>query len=208
MFQFIESIKIEDQEIFLLELHQKRVNQTFAHFGKEGSIDLEKIFKNMNHDEDGLYKLKITYDLDKRFRTMMIPYAIPEIHDFQLVENNSYDYSFKFEDRKELEKMKMMAKAEEIIIVKNNHITDTSFSNLLFLKGKEWFTPSTYLLNGVQRQNLLKKKKIKEMEITLQNIKEFSHFQLINALNDFDDTFIYPIHKINNLPGNNDYLDY
>lgn len=208
MFQFIESIKIEDQEIFLLELHQKRVNQTFAHFGKEGSIDLEKIFKNLNHDEDGLYKLKITYDLDKRFRTMMIPYAIPEIHDFQLVENNSYDYSFKFDDRKELEKMKMMAKAEEIIIVKNNHITDTSFSNLLFLKGKEWFTPSTYLLNGVQRQNLLKKKKIKEMEITLQNIKEFSHFQLINALNDFDDTFIYPIHKINNLPGNNDYLDY
>ena len=208
MFQFIESIKIEDQEIFLLELHQKRVNQTFAHFGKEGSIDLEKIFKNLNHDEDGLYKLKITYDLDKRFRTMMIPYAIPEIHDFQLVENNSYDYSFKFEDRKELEKMKMMAKAEEIIIVKNNQITDTSFSNLLFLKGKEWFTPSTYLLNGVQRQNLLKKKKIKEMEITLQNIKEFSHFQLINALNDFDDTFIYPIHKINNLPGNNDYLDY
>jgi 4-amino-4-deoxychorismate lyase len=66
----------------------------------------------------------------------MIPYAIPEIQDFQLVENNSYDYSFKFEDRKELDKMKMKSKAEEIIIVKNNHITDTSFSNLLFLKGK------------------------------------------------------------------------
>ena len=208
MFQFIESIKVEDQEIFLLELHQKRINQTFANFGKEGSIDLEKIFKNLNHDEDGLYKLKITYDLDKRFRTMMIPYAIPEIHDFQLVENNSYDYSFKFEDRKELERMKMKDKTEEIIIVKNNHITDTSFSNLLFLKGKEWFTPTTYLLNGVQRQNLLKKKKIKEMEITLQNIKEFSHFQLINALNDFDDMFIYPIHKISNLPGNNNYLNF
>jgi 4-amino-4-deoxychorismate lyase len=29
MSQFIESIKVEDQEIFLLELHQKRVNQTF-----------------------------------------------------------------------------------------------------------------------------------------------------------------------------------
>ena len=51
MFQFIESIKVEDQGIFLLELHQKRINQTFANFGKEGSIDLEKIFKNLNHDE-------------------------------------------------------------------------------------------------------------------------------------------------------------
>lgn len=207
MSQFIESIKVEDQELFLLEFHQKRVNDTFGHFGKEGSIDLEKIFKNLNHDEDGLYKLRLTYDLDKKFRTMMIPYAIPEIQDFQLVENNVYDYSFKFEDRKELEKMKAKSKAEEIIIVKNNHITDTSFSNILFQKGKEWFTPSTYLLNGVQRQYLLKKKKIKEAEITLQNIKEFSNFQLINALNDFDDMFIYPISKITNLPGNDDYLD-
>ncbi|WP_172281457.1 aminotransferase class IV [Chryseobacterium sp. LAM-KRS1] len=207
MFQFIESIKVEDQEVFLLDLHQKRVNETFAHFGKEGSIDLSKLFKSLNHDEDGLFKLRIAYDLDKKVRTQMIPYAIPEILDFQLVENNTFDYSFKFEDRKELEKMKMKSKAEEIIIVKNNHITDTSFSNILFMKGKEWFTPSTYLLNGVQRQHLLKKKKIKETEITLQNIKEFSHFQLINALNDFDDMFIYPIARINNLPGNEEYLD-
>ncbi|MGE8434167.1 aminotransferase class IV [Chryseobacterium joostei] len=207
MSQFIESIKVEDQEIFLLELHQKRVNQTFSNFGKEDSIDLSKIYKNLQHDEDGLFKLRISYDLDKRIRTQMIPYAIPEIYDFQLVENNSFDYSFKFEDRKELDKMKMKSKAEEIIIVKNNHITDTSFSNLLFLKGKEWFTPTTYLLNGVQRQHLLKQKKIKEAEITLQNIKQFSHFQLINALNDFDDMFIYPIDRIINLPGNEEYLD-
>ena len=96
MSRFIESIKIEDQKAFLLDLHQKRVNQTFAHFGKEGSIDLAKIFKNLEHDEDGLYKLRIVYDLDKKFTTQLIPYAIPEIENFQLVENNSYDYSFKF----------------------------------------------------------------------------------------------------------------
>ncbi|KYH04296.1 aminotransferase class IV [Chryseobacterium cucumeris] len=207
MSQFIESIKVEDQEVFLLDLHQKRVNQTFSHFGKEDSIDLAKIYKNLQHDEDGLFKLRIAYDLDKRIRTQMIPYAIPEIQDFKLVENNSFDYSFKFEDRKELDKMKAKAKAEEIIIVKNNHITDTSFSNLLFLKGKDWFTPSTYLLNGVQRQHLLKQKKIKETEITLQNIKQFTHFQIINALNDFDDMFIYPIDRIINLPGSEEYLD-
>ena len=207
MSQFIESIKIEDQEIFLLELHQKRVNATFEHFGKEGSIDIAKIFKDFEHDEDGLYKLKITYDLNKNYRTQLIPYAISEIDDFQLVENNGYDYSFKFEDRKEFEKMINKAKASEIIIVKNNHITDTSFSNLLFLKGKEWFTPTTYLLNGVQRTHLLKNKKIKEAEITLQNITEYSHFQLINAMNDFDDMFIYPISKITNLPDGSRYLE-
>ena len=207
MSRFIESIKIEDQKTFLLDFHQKRVNQTFAHFGKEGSIDLAKIFKNLEHDEDGLYKLRIVYDLDKKFTTQLIPYAIPEIENFQLVENNSYDYSFKFEDRKEFERMKTKAKTEEIIVVKNNHITDTSYTNILFLKGKEWFTPTTYLLNGVMRQNLLHEKKIKETEITLQNIKEFSHFQLINAMNDFDDMFIYPIERIVNLPESSEYLD-
>ncbi len=207
MSRFIESIKVEDQKIFLLEYHQKRVNETFAHFGREGSLDLAKIFKNLEHDEDGLYKLRIVYDLDKNFKTQLIPYAIPEIDDFQLVENNCFDYPFKFEDRKEFEKMKNKAKAEEIIIVKNNHITDTSYTNLLFLKGKEWFTPTTYLLNGVQRQFLLKNKKIKETEITLQNLKQFSHFQLINALNDFDDMFVYPIEKITNLPESSEYLE-
>ncbi|WP_304344321.1 aminotransferase class IV [Chryseobacterium koreense] len=207
MFQFFESIKIEDQEISLLDFHQKRVNETFANFGKEGSIDLGKIYKSLNHDEDGLFKLRISYDLNKGFRTQLIPYAISEISDFQLVENNSFSYSFKFEDRKEFERMKIKAKADEIIIVKNNHITDTSFSNLLFQKGKEWFTPSTFLLNGVQRQHLLKAKKIKETEITLQNIQDFSHFQIINAMNDFDDMFIYPISRITNLPENGDYLE-
>lgn len=207
MYRFIESIKVEDQKIFLLEYHQKRINETFAHFGKEGSLDLSKIFKNLEHDEDGLYKFRLAYDLDKNFKTQMIPYAIPEIDDFQIVENNCYDYPFKFEDRKEIEKMKTKARAEEIIIVKNNHITDTSYTNILFLKGKDWYTPTTYLLNGVQRQFLLKSKKIKETEITLQNLRDFSHFQLINALNDFDDMFVYPIEKIQNLPENSDYME-
>ena len=202
MSQFIESIKVEDRKIFLLDHHQKRVDATFAHFGKEGSINLSEIFRNLDHDEDGLYKLRISYDLNKNFRTQLIPYAISEINNFQLVVNNVYDYSFKFEDRKELEKMLQQARSGEIIIVKNNHITDTSFSNILFKKGKDWFTPSTYLLNGVQRQHLLQKNKIKEAEITMQNVSEYSHFQIINAMNDFDDMFIYPIARITNLPGN------
>ena len=206
MSQFIESIKIEDQEVFLLELHQKRVNATFAHFGMENSINLAKIIKDLKIDEDGFFKLRIVYDLNRNYKTQLIPYAVAEIDSFQLVENNTYDYAFKFEDRKEFERMKTKAKTEEIIIVKNNYITDTSYTNLLFLKDEKWYTPSTYLLNGVMRQHLLATSKIKETEITLQNIKEFTHFQLINSMNDFDDMFIYPIERIVNLPESREYL--
>lgn len=200
MSQFIESIKVEDKKIFLLDQHQKRVNETFSYFGAEKPLNLASIFSSLKHDEDGLYKLRIVYDLTGKYSTQMIPYAMSEISDFQLVENNSYDYSFKFENRKELEKMKILSKAAEIIIVKNNHLTDASYANLLFKKGKDWFTPKTFLLNGTQRQTLLKSKKIKEAQITLHNLSDYSHFQLINSMNALDDSYVYPIDRIKNLP--------
>lgn len=208
MSRFIESIKVEDQKIFLKELHQKRMNDTFANFGKVCKIDIYSQFLNLEHDEDGLYKFRIEYDLENNFKTQIIPYAISELYDFELVIDNKIDYSFKSADRTRLQKLKDKSHADEVIIVKHNQITDTSYSNLLFLKDKTWFTPKSYLLNGVMRQNLLQSKEIKETEITLDNIKKFTHFQLINALNDFDDMFIYPIEKIINLPKEESDLEF
>jgi len=208
MSRFIESIKVEDQKIFLTELHQKRMNETFSHFGKTCEIDIQSLFLNLEHDEDGLYKFRIEYDLENNLKTQIVPYAISEHDDFELIIDNEIDYSFKSADRTQFQKLKNDSGAEEIIIVKDNQITDTSYSNLLFLKDKSWFTPKTYLLNGVMRQSLLASKKIKETEITLNNIKEFSHFQLINALNDFDEMFIYPIEKIINLPKEESDLEF
>ncbi|WP_374442225.1 aminotransferase class IV [Epilithonimonas sp.] len=208
MSRFIESIKVEDQKIFLKELHQKRMNATFLHFGKKCKIDIHSIFLNLEHEEDGLYKFRIEYDLENNFKTQIIPYAISELYDFELVIDNEIDYSFKSADRTQLQKLKDKSHGDEVIIVKNNQISDTSYSNLLFLKNKIWFTPKSYLLNGVMRQNLLLSKKIKETEITLDNIKEFTHFQIINALNDFDDMIIYPIEKIINLPKEESDLEF
>ena len=196
MSQFIESIKVENQKIFLISLHQQRVEDTFAHFQKKCKIDLLEIFQNLEHDEKGLFKFRIEYDLENHFKPQMLPYAFPEIESFELVENNDFSYDFKFADRTEFQKMKKKARAQEIVIVKNGCITDTSFSNLLFLKGQDWYTPKTYLLNGVQRQNLLKQGIIKEADITLQNLKDFSHFQLINSMNEFNQDFVYPIKKL------------
>lgn len=208
MFQFIESIKVEDQRVFLANLHQKRMEETFSHFQKPCELDIQKIYNDLDHDDDGLYKFRIEYNLNNQFKTQMLPYFISEIDDFELVINNDINYEFKSSDRSEFLKMKTKSQADEVIIVQENQITDTSYSNLIFLKDKTWFTPKRYLLNGVMRQHLLKTKKIKESEITLDNIKEFSHFQLINALNDFDDMFIYPIEKIINLPKTDSDLEF
>ena len=105
MSRFIESIKVEDQKVFLTELHQKRMNDTFFHFGKECKIDIQSLFLNLEHDEDGLYKFRIEYDLDNNSKTQIVPYAISEHDDFELVIDNEIDYTFKSADRTQFQKM-------------------------------------------------------------------------------------------------------
>lgn len=199
MSRFIESIKVENRKPFLLELHQKRVNETFKHFGKENPLDLLRIFERFQPEENGLFKMRMVYDTEQNFEVQMIPYVFSEIKDFVIVKSNDLEYHFKYENRKIFEKLKTESGGSEIIIIKNNAVTDTSFSNLIFLKNKRWYTPETCLLNGVQRQNLLRSGKIKEAEITLDNIKYYSHFQLINAMNGIAKSMVYPVVIIRNL---------
>lgn len=201
MCQFIESIRVENGVIFLLEEHQRRVNETFQYFGKqENIIKLNKIFEKENFEKNGIFKFRIEYDLEGNFITENSPYMRAEIKEFQLIINDNVDYSFKYKNREVLEEMKRKSEGREIIIIKNQCVTDTSFSNIVFFKNGQWFVPSTYLLNGVQRQFLLKNNKVKEIEIGLDNISQFTHFKLINAMNDLENSYTYPIEKIHGLP--------
>ena len=199
MYQFIESIKIKNGQTFLLNLHQQRVYQTFANFHHKCIINLHALFSSLQPPQKGLYKWRFIYNLNGDFEHQFIPYSFTEIKDFELVENNEIDYYFKYLDRTHLDTMKKQSLAQEIIIVKKGFITDTTFSNLIFLKNGIWHTPKTFLLNGVQRFNLIHLGIIQETEINLEKLKEFSHFQIINAMNDFNSSFIYPINKIINI---------
>ena len=199
MYQFIESIKIENGQAFLLNLHQQRIYQTFANFHHKCIINLHALLSSLQPPQKGLYKWRIIYNLNGDFEYQFVPYSFTEIKDFELVDNNEINYSFKYFDRTHLDTMKKQSLAQEIIIVKKGFITDTTFSNLIFLKNGIWHTPKTFLLNGVQRFNLIHLGIIQETEINLEKLKEFSHFQIINAMNDFNSSFIYPINKIINI---------
>lgn len=192
MSPFIESIRIQNYKAHLLDLHQKRVNTTLTKWEAKAWLNLEQIVRNLDIQEAGLFKLRIVYDIEGNYSTRLVPYVFNKIESFELVQDNLIDYTYKYENRKALDALKKQAKATEIVIVKNNCITDTSFSNLIFKKEEEWYTPSTYLLNGVQRQNLLHEGIIKEAEITPENLEQFSHFRLINAMNPFNQGFTYP----------------
>ena len=199
MYQFIESIKIENGQAFLLNLHQQRIYQTFTNFNHKCIINLHALLSSLQPPQKGLYKWRIIYNLNGNFEHQFVPYSFTEIKDFELVENNEINYSFKYLDRTHLDTMKKQSLTQEIIIVKKGFISDTTFSNLIFLKDGIWHTPKTFLLNGVQRLSLIHLGIIQKTEINLENLKKFSHFQIINAMNDFNSSFIYPINKIINI---------
>ncbi|MEO0570500.1 MAG: aminotransferase class IV, partial [Bacteroidota bacterium] len=74
---------------------------------------------------------------------------------------------------------------DDILIVRKGWLTDSYYANIIFWDGTGWYTPSTYLLNGTKRSQLLQGGIIQEAPIQLKDLKSFKGFQLINAMLDF-----------------------
>ena len=85
---------------------------------------------------------------------------------------------------------------DEIIIVKDGLITETSISNLVFFDGNQWYTPDNPLLKGTCRQRLLEEKKIRETEIRVEALYKFKGFELINTMRDPEEEEMIPIENI------------
>ncbi len=183
MSHFIESISFINGVFKNIEIHNKRINKTHKnYFNLSKDIFLEKeILIPKGLEKNTLYKCRIVY-AENIEEISFIPYHPKKIDSICLVYENQINYDYKFKDRTLIENHLQQSNCDEIILVKNEFITDSSYSNLIFFDGKQWITPKNCLLNGVQRQFLLQNNKIIEKEITVNDLQYFSHFKLINAL--------------------------
>lgn len=192
---FIETICLENGKFRNLTGHNRRLNHTRkAIFGMVEELDLNMILSSENYPE-GKFKTKVIYDTEIR-QIEILPYEEKKISSFELIECDIVEYSFKSADRTIFEELKSGSRAEDIIIVKDGFITDSSYANLIFWDGKNWITPSRYLLNGTMRQHLLRMKRIYPKDIKPSDLKNFTHFKLINAMLDWEESFRYTIDMI------------
>lgn len=188
MSRFIESIGVLHGEIRNLAFHQKRMNETYwTFFGKENSMDLNEILNDSSFPLYGKFKCRIVY-AEEVLDIQFMPYEIRPLDSFALVENNALDYRWKYDNRQVFERMKKDVNENEIIIVQNGEITDTSYSNLVFFDGENWVTPTTYLLNGTMRQSLLESKQIIEKPIQVEDLHRFVSFKMINAMMNLEES--------------------
>lgn len=193
----LETIKIENGKPQRLNFHNERMNRSrHKLLYSSNDIYLEDFITVPYELRSGIVKCRVLYAHDI-LKMEYFPYQINEISEFILVETQ-IDYRYKFSNRLELNYLKSRVPASsEIIMVKNDLITDTSYSNLIF-KNKEgkWLTPETPLLEGTQREFLLSKRIIDEAEISVKDLKNFTHFMMINSMLEFDEKRVFPMEMI------------
>ena len=171
--KFIETMLITEN-IENINLHNERMNKTRYDFFKLPPIDLRDFIELKKHK-----RVRVTYsktiekieyfELKKR-----------EFKTFKIV-HSDINYSYKYANRDELNALKP-ENADEIIIIKNSLVTDTTISNLAFFDGKKWLTPKTPLLKGTKREELLRKNFLSEAEIKEKDLKNFKKIAMINAV--------------------------
>ncbi len=197
MSPLIETIRLNDGAFFNLEYHQQRMNVAFQNLFPKASLpDLDQLIQTHPFPDKGLYKTRIIYNCES-IKIEYQPYQRRNIDSLQIVIDDRIDYSFKWEDRKSLsELLKNKGTADEILIVKDGLITDTSYSNIVFYDGQHWITPTTPLLKGTQRQFLLDHHQISEAKIRVGDLKSFKQAGLINAMMPMEEMPVIAIKNI------------
>lgn len=198
MYPLLETILLKDGLFYNVHYHADRMHRSVrALLGKDLRFSLYEMLSAVNYPNSGIYKCRITYSFDV-WEIAFHPYTYPLITHLQMVVADNLDYSLKYADRKGLLDLKnQFGKGEEVMIIRNGWVTDTSFSNIIYRQGNQWLTPAHPLLKGTQRQYLLDAGILAERDITAMDILQCDELALVNAMIDFEHRI--RIHKVLNL---------
>ncbi|MFV0417385.1 MAG: aminotransferase class IV [Dysgonomonas sp.] len=184
---FLETIKVVDGKFLNLPYHMERMNATMIAFFNT-TMFVELWIGDIPEElRTGVVKCRILYS----YRSVKVEYEryqIRKIRSLKLVNVHDLDYSFKYADRTSLNiLLQQKGDCDDILIVKDGYITDTSYSNVVFEDAYGLYTPSTCLLAGTKRKQLLEQGVIKQAEIMVGDIRKYNKLHIINAMIDLQD---------------------
>lgn len=184
-----ETIKVINKKLLNVSLHNERMNRSrYELLGCKNELNLDELIEIPSDITKDVYKCKVIYSetiKDVEFRK----YTPRRIEQLRLAYCNEINYSYKYLDRTvldELLKKNNCKENEDIFIIKNGRVTDTSYSNISLFDGKEWHTPKFPLLKGTKRAKLLYDKRIVEKDIMVYELENYEQILLINAMLEFD----------------------
>jgi 4-amino-4-deoxychorismate lyase len=198
MSQFFESIRVKDGIAENLGFHQLRVNKTLDAFNASNhSIVLASIVHQLILPAEGLFKLRVSYDLNGNHQSSFTAYQYKQIQNFALVDIKGQGYDYKFSNRDWINEALALSGKDEIMMHDGGLIKDCSYTNIVFYDGVNWFTPAAPLLEGTKRAKLIQEGIIISKALYVDDIPNFIKFKCINAMIHWEDAINYPIHLIN-----------
>lgn len=172
---YFETIRCEDYEVQNIAYHNRRVANSIAINFNLGEYIYPPSAK--------LLKCKVTYNEETIKNVEFSSYKKREIKSFKLIFDDKILYNKKSTNRRAIDELfRKKESADEIIIVKNTLITDTSIANIAIFDGKNWLTPKTPLLKGSTRARLIDEEIIFEKNIDVDMLKNASKIALLNAM--------------------------
>lgn len=188
MYPLFETLCIDNGCIRNTEWHRRRFETSYGslyrHCPTYSLLDNTHISSEYN---TGIFRLRISYN-ESSTKTEIEPYITKNITRLKVwVVAPSFDYSLKYTDRSVINNLfSQRGYCDDVLIIKDGMVTDTSVCNIVFFDGQKWITPSTPLLCGTARARLLADGTIEERPVAESDIHKFEAFRLINALRHFD----------------------
>ena len=186
MCRFVESIQLKAGQFKRLELHQVRLQKALAEsYPNVKMIELAESLKNTYFPTEGLFKCRVVYDSEIRL-IEFAPYIRREIRSLKLVETKLESRAYKLEDRSGLNAaFAQRDDCDDVLLVRDGLLTDTSYCNIALYDGESWFTPGIPLVYGVNRAELLAEGKLIKKDITVTDLKNYRQIALFNAMIEF-----------------------
>jgi 4-amino-4-deoxychorismate lyase len=129
----VETIKIENGNILNISFHSDRIFRSlYGIYGIRKVPDLENIIKVPEFADTGIYKCRVVYD-DKTTKIEFLPYSIKPVRTLKLITDENICYPYKYIARDKINGLfDMRGECDDILIIKNGMVTDTSYSNVVF----------------------------------------------------------------------------
>lgn len=186
MCRFIETLRVENHRIYNVQSHDERLNRTLSRNG----ICLERPLRLEDYIHPEAYetrtKCHVDYSRQGIERIIYTAYSPRRVRSLCLIDADGLDYHYKYADRNALDALfEKRGTADDILIVQNGLLTDTSIANIALFDGKSWFTPAHPVLEGTKRRFLLEQGTLKERDIAVDEIYTYKRLCTLNAMLDF-----------------------
>jgi 4-amino-4-deoxychorismate lyase len=136
----------------------------------------------INPPDNALYRCRFLYD-HTHCSIEYHPYLPKKITSLRLIHDNTIDYSLKYAHRTQLDSLyAQRGECDDVLILKNNSVTDTTIANVAFFINDQWLTPDIPLLEGTTRERLLDEGKITPARLSVSDVLSAQKIMLMNAM--------------------------